>query len=155
MKLFSKNDNFFICEHCKKEVEPLKYTSRDHCNYCLYSMHVDNLPGDRSNDCHGLLKPIGIEKYRDTYKIIYECKNMIILDVRVSCLYRVHRLFDTVGFIFDISLYGCSGDLPCASYPERFDLLTFEQLVCSVLAYFQYLRKLSDSNDVCFISFCH
>ena len=74
MKLFSKNDNFFICEYCNKEVTPLKYTSRDHCPYCLYSKHVDINPGDRSNECKGLLKPIGIEKFKDTYKIIYKCE---------------------------------------------------------------------------------
>lgn len=74
MKLFSKNDNFFTCEHCSKEVIPLKYTSRDHCPYCLYSKHVDINPGDRMNECKGLLKPIGIEKFKDTYKIIYKCE---------------------------------------------------------------------------------
>ncbi len=74
MKLFSKNDNFFTCEHCNKDVDPLNYTSRDHCPYCLYSKHVDINPGDRLNECKGLLKPIGIEKYRNTYKIIYKCE---------------------------------------------------------------------------------
>lgn len=73
MKLFSKNDNFFICENCGKEVKPLNYTSRDHCPYCLYSKHVDINPGDRLNTCKGLLEPIGIEKFKDTYKIIYKC----------------------------------------------------------------------------------
>jgi len=73
MKLFSKNDNSFICENCNKTVDTLKYTSRDHCPYCLYSKHVDINPGDRLNECKGLLKPIGIEKYKDTYKIIYKC----------------------------------------------------------------------------------
>lgn len=67
-------DDDFICEHCNNKVTKLGYTARDHCNYCLYSKHVDILPGDRSNDCHGLLKPIGIEKYRDTYKIVYQCE---------------------------------------------------------------------------------
>lgn len=66
-------DEKFVCEHCKKEVAPLGYTARDHCPYCLYSKHVDILPGDRSNTCHGLLVPIGIEKYKDTFKIIYKC----------------------------------------------------------------------------------
>ena len=74
MKLFTKNDNFFICEHCKKEVQPLSYTSRDHCPYCLYSKHVDINPGDRLNNCMGLLKPIGIEKFKDTYKVVYKCE---------------------------------------------------------------------------------
>lgn len=73
MKLFSKNDNFFICENCGNEVKPLNYTSRDHCPYCLYSKHVDINPGDRLNTCKGLLKPIGIEKFKNTYKIIYKC----------------------------------------------------------------------------------
>lgn len=74
MKLFTKNDDSFTCEHCLKEVNALKYTSRDHCPYCLYSKHVDIFPGDRNNNCKGLLEPIGIEKFKDTYKIIYKCK---------------------------------------------------------------------------------
>ena len=41
MKLFSKKDESFVCENCKKEVEVLNYTSRDHCPFCLYSKHVD------------------------------------------------------------------------------------------------------------------
>lgn len=73
MKKFTMRDENFICENCGKEVNKLNYTARDHCPYCLYSKHVDINPGDRLNDCLGLLKPIGIEKFKDTYKIIYEC----------------------------------------------------------------------------------
>ena len=87
MKSFEKNDESFICKVCGANVPPLKYSSRDHCNYCLYSKHVDIMPGDRKNKCLGLLKPIGIEKFRDTYKIIYECqkcreihKNIMAID---------------------------------------------------------------------------
>lgn len=67
-------DEKFTCENCGKNVTKLGYTSRDHCPYCLYSKHVDINPGDRSNECKGLLKPIDIEKYKDTYKIIYKCQ---------------------------------------------------------------------------------
>lgn len=74
MKNFSKLDEFFICENCGKEVNPLGYTSRDHCPFCLYSKHVDVNPGDRLNKCKGLLIPIDIEKFKDTYKIIYKCE---------------------------------------------------------------------------------
>lgn len=74
MKKFKMIDEEFVCENCKKRIKPLSYTARDHCNYCLYSKHVDINPGDRSNDCKGLLKPIGIEKFKDTYKIIYKCE---------------------------------------------------------------------------------
>ncbi len=75
LKKFHELDEGFICEHCNKEVLPLNYSSRDHCPYCLYSKHVDINPGDRLNTCKGLLKPIDIEKYKDTYKIIYECES--------------------------------------------------------------------------------
>jgi Zn finger protein HypA/HybF involved in hydrogenase expression len=74
MKRFNMIDEEFICENCHKKVDKLNYTARDHCPNCLYSKHVDINPGDRANTCHGLLKPIGIDKYKDTYKIVYECE---------------------------------------------------------------------------------
>lgn len=74
MKKFTMKDENFICEKCGFEVKKLNYTARDHCPNCLYSKHVDVLPGDRSNSCHGLLKPIGIEKFKNTYKILYQCE---------------------------------------------------------------------------------
>ena len=73
LKKFIMIDESFTCENCNKKVNKLGYTARDHCPYCLYSKHVDINPGDRLNTCHGLLKPIDIEKYKNTYKIIYEC----------------------------------------------------------------------------------
>ena len=73
MKKFSSNDQEFICENCHKKVNKLVYTSRDHCPFCLYSKHVDINPGDRLNECKGLLKPISIIKYKNTYKIVYKC----------------------------------------------------------------------------------
>lgn len=74
MKRFNMIDEEFICENCGRKIEKLNYSARDHCNYCLYSKHVDIMPGDRLNTCLGLLKPIGIEKYKNTYKIIYKCE---------------------------------------------------------------------------------
>ena len=74
MKKFNMIDEVFTCENCGKNVDKLNYKARDHCPYCLYSKHVDINPGDRMNECKGLLEPIGIEKFKDTYKIIYKCK---------------------------------------------------------------------------------
>jgi DNA-directed RNA polymerase subunit RPC12/RpoP len=79
MKKFTMRDEKFICENCGAKVEPLGYTARDHCPHCLYSKHVDINPGDRQNECHGLLKPIGIEKFKNTYKIIYKCEKCCML----------------------------------------------------------------------------
>ncbi len=87
MKTFTKLDENFICESCGKNVKKLSYTSRDHCPFCLYSKHVDINPGDRLNNCKGLLKPISIEKFKETFKIIYKCekcntlhKNIVAID---------------------------------------------------------------------------
>ena len=73
MKKFNMIDEEFICENCLHIVQKLIYTSRDHCPKCLYSKHLDINPGDRANQCRGLMEPIGIEKYKNTYKIIYKC----------------------------------------------------------------------------------
>lgn len=74
MKKFNMIDEEFICENCGMAVSKLNYTARDHCPNCLYSKHVDINPGDRMNECLGLLVPIDIEKYKKTYKIIYKCE---------------------------------------------------------------------------------
>ena len=57
-KLFTKNDNGFICANCGFEVKPLGYTSRNHCPKCLCSLHVDVNPGDRACECHGIMRPV-------------------------------------------------------------------------------------------------
>ena len=87
MKRFNEIDEKFICYNCKKEVIPLVYSSRDHCPNCLHSIHLDINPGDRLSECKGYLIPIDIEKYKDTFKIVYQCnkckairKNIIAKD---------------------------------------------------------------------------
>lgn len=93
MKKFNMIDECFICENCNLKVEKLNYSARDHCPNCLYSKHVDINPGDRANTCLGLLEPIGIEKFKDTFKIIYKCqkcnkyhKNVIANDDNMSVI---------------------------------------------------------------------
>lgn len=74
MKNFTKNDNEFICAVCGHNVSQLKYTSRDHCNKCLCSLHVDINPGDRANSCNGVLVPIDITTdSKKGYIINYKC----------------------------------------------------------------------------------
>ena len=67
-------DESFTCLNCGKIVNKLQYSARDHCPYCLYSKHVDINPGDRANNCQGILKPIEIEKFKNTFKIVYRCE---------------------------------------------------------------------------------
>ena len=95
--MFVKNDNEFICVNCNQKVEKLKYTSRDHCNHCLYSIHVDITPGDRANDCKGILVPINvIETSKKGKVIIYRCskckkeiRDVVAKDDNQEAIYKV------------------------------------------------------------------
>lgn len=74
-KRFSKNDNGFICQNCGKEVLPLGKSSRNHCPFCLSSLHVDVNPGDRANECCGLLRAVAaITDPKKGYIIIHKCE---------------------------------------------------------------------------------
>lgn len=75
MKQFTKRDESFVCENCGSKVGKLGYTSRDHCPVCLCSKHVDKMPGDREETCHGLLVPVKVElSSKKGYVIVYKCK---------------------------------------------------------------------------------
>lgn len=79
-------DEEFICENCGNQVEALFKTARDHCNKCLYSKHIDIFPGDRACECKGLLKPIAIEKFKNTYKIIYKCEKCAMIHKNIMAV---------------------------------------------------------------------
>lgn len=77
MKFIARNEAF-VCSNCGKEVEPIHYggSYRNHCPFCLYSLHVDtNIPGDRKNSCRGLMKPIAVfTKRTGEYVLVHHCK---------------------------------------------------------------------------------
>lgn len=52
----------FTCRACGRLVVPEGAGSghRNHCPYCLTSVHLDDRPGDRGSDCHGRMEPIGV-----------------------------------------------------------------------------------------------
>ena len=96
-KRFSKNDCGFICEKCGGEVEPLGYTSRNHCPYCLHSKHLDVNPGDRASECKGLLIPVHTEiSAKKGYVIVHKCdrcgeihKNKAAADDNISLIIKL------------------------------------------------------------------
>lgn len=74
-KRFTKNDGGFICLNCGKEVLPLGSSSRDHCPFCLCSLHVDVLPGDRQNACMGIMDAISAQPDpKKGYILVYRCR---------------------------------------------------------------------------------
>jgi DNA-directed RNA polymerase subunit RPC12/RpoP len=83
----------FTCVHCASEVPPLDNGSyRNHCPYCLYSLHVDINPGDRASECGGLLEPVGVDyNSKKGWVILHQChrcgevrRNKAALDDSVS-----------------------------------------------------------------------
>ncbi|MEG1742583.1 MAG: RNHCP domain-containing protein [Clostridia bacterium] len=73
--LFKKKDSGFVCANCKKTVLPLGYSSRNHCPYCLCSLHLDNSPGDRACDCAGIMRPVAVTTdSRRGFIITHKCE---------------------------------------------------------------------------------
>ena len=71
-----KNENLgFVCDQCGRSVLPItKGSYRNHCPFCLYSKHLDYIPGDRECTCRGLMRPVGIAyKRKKGYQIIHQC----------------------------------------------------------------------------------
>lgn len=54
------------------EVQGTGYT--DHCPNCLWSKHVDVYPGDRGEECGGMMEPLAAERKGDTWRIFYRCQ---------------------------------------------------------------------------------
>lgn len=72
---FTKRNEEFACHHCGAQVPLAGSTCRDHCPFCLWSLHVDVNPGDRQSDCGGPLKPVGYTYNRKKgYMIEYTCE---------------------------------------------------------------------------------
>jgi hypothetical protein len=52
----------FTCTHCGARVEPLPTGSyRNHCPVCLWSRHLDNVPGDRASSCGGAMQAVAVD----------------------------------------------------------------------------------------------
>lgn len=58
---FTHNNDGFTCEACGKLVPPRQGGCRNHCPHCLVSKHVDIFPGDRANECEGLMDAVSYE----------------------------------------------------------------------------------------------
>lgn len=66
----------FECVECGASVPPLAGGGyRNHCPYCLHSLHVDINPGDRANPCRGVLEPVAVEHaQKKGWVIVYRCR---------------------------------------------------------------------------------
>jgi len=63
----------FTCEKCGTSVIGNGYTN--HCPACLWSKHVDDVPGDRAHECGGMMRPTGVEvKHGEAVRVIHKCE---------------------------------------------------------------------------------
>lgn len=76
-----KSDHY-ICKNCKKEVsyKAPGTKNRNHCPYCLYSVHVDNSIGDRKSKCWGLMVPTG-KMFKNDAEVVTEKKVSLDLEI--------------------------------------------------------------------------
>ena len=72
MPKFTRTKENFTCGHCGQKVKGNGYTN--HCPVCLWSKHVDINPGDRQNECGGLMKPIAVELGHGEYVLTHKCE---------------------------------------------------------------------------------
>ena len=71
---FTVRNETFRCRVCGARVEPLGVGCRNHCPQCLYSMHLDRLPGDRAAACGGLMEPVAIRAHsKKGYMVVHRC----------------------------------------------------------------------------------
>ena len=68
---FKRQIEDFTCENCGELVVGNGFTN--HCPRCLFSKHVDINPGDRAEECGGLMEPIEVGLEKDKYVITQKC----------------------------------------------------------------------------------
>ncbi len=71
-------DESFVCMVCGRNVTYVGAGSRhrNHCPHCLSSVHLDNVPGDRSANCGGIMDAIGVwVRKNGEWAIIHRCRS--------------------------------------------------------------------------------
>ncbi len=69
---FQRTIEDFVCGHCGYSVQGTGYTN--HCPRCLWSRHVDVMPGDRQEKCGGLMAPVSVGGTTGAYRILHRCQ---------------------------------------------------------------------------------
>lgn len=95
----------FRCGHCHVMVVVNDYigtANRNHCNFCLWSKHVDITKGDRAALCHAGMQPIGLTfKYEGFSKfgeimLVHTCMHCQKISInRIAGDDDVHRVLET------------------------------------------------------------
>jgi len=70
-----RENTAFTCANCSADVLAATNGSyRNHCPFCLCSLHLDVKPGDRASDCYGVMMPVGLRKStKKGWQILHRC----------------------------------------------------------------------------------
>lgn len=72
----------FVCRYCGRPVtpDPVGTGHRNHCPWCLRSVHLDDFPGDRASGCGGIMEPVAISVRRSgEWVVIHRCTDCGVL----------------------------------------------------------------------------
>ncbi|MBE2216211.1 MAG: RNHCP domain-containing protein [Opitutaceae bacterium] len=67
---------YLKCRHCGLEfsLDAPGTRHRNHCPHCLWSVHLDDTPGDRASLCRGGMEPIAVSvDPRGEWHVIHRC----------------------------------------------------------------------------------
>lgn len=67
----------FRCRHCGLDIgaDAPGTAHRNHCPTCLWSLHVDDVAGDRDADCEAAMEPVGIAARRNgEWALVHRCR---------------------------------------------------------------------------------
>ena len=79
---FTPDESGFVCAQCGRPVTPFPPGAghRNHCPACLYSLHLDILPGDRAARCKGLMEPVAVTVRKNgEWALIHRCLDCGVL----------------------------------------------------------------------------
>ena len=74
----------FRCRHCRLDVPASAPGTRhrNHCPSCLWSRHLDDVPGDRDADCSASMAPIAICVRDDgEWALVHRCSSCAAVSV--------------------------------------------------------------------------
>jgi len=80
----SRRPAFLKCRHCGGEfsLDAPGTRHRNHCPWCLWSVHLDNKPGDRAADCRGGMRPIAVHARADgEWLLVHQCETCHVVHV--------------------------------------------------------------------------
>jgi hypothetical protein len=72
-----RRPSYLKCRHCGLEfsLDAPGTRHRNHCPHCLWSVHLDNTPGDRAACCGGGMEPIAVAAAADgEWHVVHQCR---------------------------------------------------------------------------------